>query len=493
MLSHKRLITTIKMVPMLRVLLPIAIGAALGAFFYIPISISLVAIVLCGIIALLTGSSTYAFVALIFTTLFSSQLHYTKPQPPRNRDLLFNVEVKQDATQHDGYSSTQGRIVAWEGDKWYPCNSIVTIYSDSTFTPQGGEELLVRAKIRAYSSKHPAFARQMIRRGGVGVISINDYRVLEHRPKTESRFAENLHSYCVRRVERLGLDKESEALVMAMVAGEKRTLSPTLRDAYSKSGTAHLLAISGLHVGILFVLVNCLLYPIAILRRGNIVRALLAVVIVWLYAVAVGMTPSVVRATIMFSILQLSIISSSQYRSLNALFATAVIMLIVEPYLLFDIGFCLSFIAVVAILSIVPPAMGYFERRWAKAVVSTVVVSVVATLATTPLISYNFGYISLVGVVINPIVVLLAEVVVALGVVWLLLPIPGLNYPIGAVVDMVASWQNSIVSRAASMEYAAYELRLEWWLTSLIYLIFALIIALSWSYERKKSLTLPSE
>ncbi len=478
---------------MLRVLLPVIVGAVLGVYIELPIFFSLTATLICGVMALLSQKSIYMVFALLFATLFSSGLGSSVAEPPFDQRLNFSLSVKSDAREREGYSSCRAELEGWYDGEWHPASGVVVIYSDSTFTPNAGERLLVSSRLKRFSSKYPDYAKRMQRRGGVGVININQRAVLESGPSSNRGVVEKLHGAGVRRVQSLGLDSCSQTLVEAMAVGERANISDSLRRAYSLSGTAHLLAVSGLHVGVVFMLINLLLYLLPLLRWGNIIKSAVAIAVVWLYAMVVGLTPSVVRATIMFSILQLALISSSEYRSLNSLFAAAAIMLLIDPSYIFDVGFRLSFIAVIAILSFIPLILSFARSRWVKTLLSLFMVSVVATVATSPLISHDFGYISVIGLIINPIVVPLAEVVVALGVGWMILPIPLLGYIVRPVIELLCEVQISIIEWAARSDMAAIELRLGGWITAIIYLLFVLIIVAAWSYEKKKRVTLHTE
>ena len=100
------------------------------------------------------------------------------------------------------------------------------------------------------------------------------------------------------------------------------------RPAYSRSGLSHLLAVSGLHTGIVFALVNLLLWWLPLLRRGHLLRNLLAAACIWIYVAAAGFPPSAVRTAVMFTMLQSALASASEYNGLNALAAAAFGMLL---------------------------------------------------------------------------------------------------------------------------------------------------------------------
>lgn len=188
-------------------------------------------------------------------------------------------------------------------------------------------------------------------------------------------------------------DSTGYALAAAMTLGHKAHLTGTTKQYFSASGTSHLLAVSGLHVGILFMAISFLFAPLGNNHRFKVFQQLLIIVLLWLYAFLCGLPPSIVRAVTMFSVGALGIISQQKSQGLNNLFFTAFVMLLYNPNYLFDMGFQLSFCAVLGILLIattpqqtkaaLPRAM-----VWAKNMIS---VSIAAQMGTFPLILYYFG------------------------------------------------------------------------------------------------------
>ncbi|MEG0499286.1 MAG: ComEC/Rec2 family competence protein, partial [Alistipes sp.] len=255
------------------------------------------------------------------------------------------------------------------------------------------------------------------------------------------------------RLQRLALPEKAQALCAAMAVGDRSGLTPELRRAYARSGTSHLLAVSGLHVGIVFLLVNALLWWLPSLRRGHLWRNAAAIALIWLYALTAGLSPSVIRAALMFSALQLSLASASVYVSGNVLAATAFAMLLFRPAYLFDISFQLSFIAVAAILAWAVPLGSALRSRFRgiNALTDLLVVGVVAATATAPLVAHTFGIVSLIGVAANLLVIPLASIVVVGSVVWIVLPLPVFAPLLRFVAGTAATGLNAVAEHAAAL------------------------------------------
>ena len=231
------------------------------------------------------------------------------------------------------------------------------------------------------------------------------------------------------------------------------------------------------------MLINLLLWPLVLLRYGNVVRSIVAIALIWAYVWLCGMSPSAVRAAIMFSLLQFSLLSLRQYTSVNVLAGTAFLMLAFDSHLLFDISFQLSFIAVAGIVIWAIPIYNLCatKSRVANAIIGILLVGVASTVATIPLVSNTFGTISLVGILINPAVVLLANIIVFIGVLSFALPITAV------VAETAAEWQNAIVEWAAALPYGHFDIDISEWTMWGAYTAFAVVtIALLLLPKRKK-------
>jgi len=194
------------------------------------------------------------------------------------------------------------------------------------------------------------------------------------------------------------------------------------------------------------------------------------------------MSPSAVRAAIMFSLLQFSLSSMREYMSINILAGTAFIMLAFNSHLLFDISFQLSFIAVAGIVVWAVPLYRLCSTRF-KAVnsfIGVMFVGIASTLATLPLVANSFSVVSLVGILINPVVILLANIVVLVGVVAMALPFTAI------IAEYAAAWQNRVVEWAATLPYGHFTISLPEWAMWLIYGVLFVVTLLLWLLPRRE-------
>lgn len=157
-----------------------------------------------------------------------------------------------------------------------------------------------------------------------------------------------------------GIGADSYAVVAAMTLGDKSALTSTIRESFNITGAGHVLAISGLHLGILYMMVSFLVRGL----RLRMVTQIVTILLIWAFAFLVGMTASVVRSATMLTIYGLLSLGYRQKMSVNVLAFTAIVLLVIHPQSLFDIGFQMSFLAVLAILLFFPLFNSIFSERW---------------------------------------------------------------------------------------------------------------------------------
>ena len=234
-----------------------------------------------------------------------------------------------------------------------------------------------------------------------------------------------------RRLESTGLSGDELAIVGALTLGYKEDLDPEVRHRFQSSGAAHVLAVSGLHTGILYVLILWLLTmggrfkPRYENRWGRCGISLLIIGVMWCYAWITGMTPSVVRAVLMVTIVEIGRMTYRNSLSINTIAAAAVLILLIRPTDLWSVSFQLSFSATFAIVIMASrlepfPHRQEWKSRALNWILGTIIVSIAAQLGTLPITMYNFGQVSTYFLLTNLIVLPLATVLVPFGLMSML-------------------------------------------------------------------------
>lgn len=228
-----------------------------------------------------------------------------------------------------------------------------------------------------------------------------------------------------------GLEGESLAVVAALTVGDKSELTPDLKATYNAAGASHVLALSGLHVGILAGILMGLFYPLTRFRIGRQAVSCLVVILLWAFAFIAGLSPSVVRAVTMFTLYVLaSLLTEGRFSGIPSLVFAAFLMLLYQPFYLFDVSFQLSFVAVASILCFYPLVSQCCPFRFSglRDVWNLLALSFAAQLGTLPFILHYFGtfptYFLLANLFVSPLAVCILGSALAS---FLLAPVPWLG------------------------------------------------------------------
>lgn len=187
------------------------------------------------------------------------------------------------------------------------------------------------------------------------------------------------------------LDGQELALAQALILGERSLLDQETINAFGNSGAMHVLAVSGLHIGIILQIILFLLqgFSKVLTRKKALVIALL---LLWGYTVISGLSASVLRATFMFSVLAVAQLYGKNYNPVNGLFFTGFVLLLINPFFIYDIGFQLSFLAMIGIFWFYKPIVKWWfiDNKWLRKVWEGTAVGLAAQILTVPLTLYYF-------------------------------------------------------------------------------------------------------
>ena len=338
---------------------------------------------------------------------------------------------------------------------------------------QMGEELWVRSRISppvsARNFDESDYARYLKRKGisGTGFVASGHWQFSECRKEKEGiatvlyRLAASYRTQIENLYRRLGIEGDELAVLSALTLGDKTDLSESVRESYSVAGVSHVLALSGLHIGLLYALAFFLLRPLLLGgQSGRVLRSLLLILLLWLFAFFTGLSPSVVRSAAMFSIWALADLCGRQSFSLNTLALTAWLMLLVRPVWLFDVGFQLSFAAVLSILLFQPflYRLCPVRHRAGTYLWGLVSVSVAAQLGTAPLVLFYFSRFSTHFLLTNLLVVPLVTLILYAAVVLLLLtPMSGLQAVAAVGLEKMLRMLNLLVRWVEQLPYASVD------------------------------------
>ena len=286
-----------------------------------------------------------------------------------------------------------------------------------------GDRLLAQAKLTPIQAPRNAmdfdFKTYMLRKGVVRKISLDKKPFVALAPKKSlKRWAYKLQQQLIAQLKQTPLNQNNKALVMALVLGHKAELSEERLAQYQRAGAMHLLAISGLHIGIVLMLLRFFVRPLKRLRYGKVLAALIPVLLLWCFVLITGGSASVTRAVTMFTFLQLGLAMARKNAGIQAVWVSFVLLLFVNPRFMFDVGFQLSYAAVFGIVWMMPHWQRLFlkQHKSVRYLTDLFGVGVIAQLAILPLSLYYFNQFPLIFWVSNLVLVPLLGFIITLAI-----------------------------------------------------------------------------
>lgn len=256
----------------------------------------------------------------------------------------------------------------------------------------------------------------------------------------------------------LGLNKEATTLLEAMLLGVRDNLPAETRTLYRQAGAAHVLALSGMHLGILFGLFSFALQRV-LLSRWRYAVGTMGIVLMWGYALLTGFPVSLCRASLMMTLLVISQMRLVGTNGWHTLGLAAFFMLLLAPSSLFDIGFQLSFAAVTGILLFYAPLrdIWYPQNNIVKGVWQITMVSVAAQLAVLPLSLYWFHQFTVVSFITSPIIILLVTCMLYFAILFLLLHFIGIGLWMGRCLEWFIALLHALMAVSVRFPWSRVE------------------------------------
>jgi len=266
---------------------------------------------------------------------------------------------------------------------------------------------------RDYMMKQQVY-HQVILNNTSAVFLFSENTIYGNAAEIRNRINNTLNKYSI--------SKQNLSIINALLLGQRQDVSRDTYKSFTQSGAIHILAISGLHIGLLLLMLSILFKPLSYFRFGKIITPIVIILLLWMYAFVVGMSASVVRAVTMFSLVTLAIYSNRITNTYNTLVISAFLLLLCNPYYVFDVGFQLSYSAVLAIVWIKPlfdnlwTPKNYFARKfW-----DVFSVTLAAQFGILPLSLFYFHQFPGLFFVSNMVIIPLLGVLLGLGIITLI-------------------------------------------------------------------------
>lgn len=374
-----------------------------------------------------------------------------------------------------------------------------TIFKNAKVQPKIGQLLIVYSRL--------AYPQEPILPGAFDYRSYLKRRNIQFTSRFSNQDFLDLHSidFSVRQLfidfrnrligslENSGLKDDQLSIASALLLGARSEISEELNVAYSQSGITHILAVSGMHVGLVFLALGFLLKRI----QNKLYVCLLSLVFLWGYACLTGLSPSVVRAAWMFSFIACGKLFRSGHQKWNSIAASALLMLVLDPFIWLDAGFQLSFFAVWGIVALGKlPEKFITKYKWINYSFEAAWISCVAQLCTLPISLYIFGKFPVYFLLANIFAVPISTILTYWGILcFIVLPIPFLaNYTclvLGYGIDIM----NFIATTVARLPASTFDniflnLFQSVWIAFVIYFSAAQFLSIKQKIKSILSLTL---
>ena len=391
--------------------------------------------------------------------LYSARLQPSESALPLGEERYYRLLTTENPHSGKKCSRVDAEVLAHssDGKTWSRCRerTIVYFHDNAPVSLVPGDVFLCRTTFA--SIPHPSnpdefdFAERMAR-AGIFAYSFTDAEnvaVVERgRISLYKRFVLNVQRSAYETLQNAGLGEDELAVMTALFTGNKEYLDDDLRQAYAASGTVHLLAVSGLHVGIIFAVLEFLLRFAGRSRGARIAKGTVTLVVLWVYASIAGMSPSITRACTMFSIFVLGDMYGRRRNTYNNIALAAFVSCAVNPGAMFELGFQLSYAAVLGIVCFQPKfaAMLSCGNRFVNTLTGYASVTLAAQLGTLPIILFAFKSFPAYFLSANLIVVPLTSVLMYLGLG--VMALSWSDFPLtvgGAALDFCASTTIRIV------------------------------------------------
>lgn len=372
----------------------------------------------------------------------------------KNNKLKLIAEVRQAIDSAQKKTKCRGRLL------------INLKIDSSSVIPKIGETYWTKAELTSpeYSENPGTFdyPKYLERKQILHVINASNLQIIKsndhfyHIRKT----AYELRDYSLAIIKTNIPNKLSYGISEALLLGYKSDLNDETNLIFTRTGTLHILAVSGMHAGLIFTILNWTFSFLIKFKRGHLLKAIIILCCLWFYALMSGLSASVIRAAVMFSLMTIGKLLNRTNNPINTIFSSAFILLVYDPNFLFDPGFQLSYAAVLGIgLCYSKIRLSYSKKpKMIVSIYDLINVSLCAQLLTFPISIFYFNqfpsYFLLTNLIVIPVYTLLIFLIIA---IFPLSFLPLLSLLIGRIIDLLIYYNDIFMHFMDSLPYAVIE------------------------------------
>ncbi len=369
--------------------------------------------------------------------------------------------------RENSYRTTMSVSAVQQNNQWIKTNGNILLYlaKDSIANKlQYGDEIIINTKIaevkppqnpnefdyKKYLANKSVYHQAYLKTGTLKVLAHNKGNPL-------IAYALFLQSKLLKVLKDNHIEGNEYAVASAMLLGSRDKIDADLLNSYSGSGAVHILSVSGLHVGLVFLLLNYLLFFLDKNKYLKLLKIMILLGFIWFYSAITGFSPAVLRSTTMFSFIVIGNAYSRKVNGYNTLAASLFFLLMIDPYLITDVGFQLSYLAVLGIMAIYPgiyklwnPNSWLLDKIW-----GLISVSLAAQIITAPLAMYYFHQFPNMFLITNLLIIPLTTLIMYAGLGFYILSfIPQISVWISKLLAILVYGLNEVVKFIEHLPFA---------------------------------------
>lgn len=351
--------------------------------------------------------------------------------------------------------------------KFVPASGTVIIYFDKKNLPgklgYGSQVLFVKPIEPIQNSGNPGainYQRYLLFSSITAQVYLrsSDYALLPQKGVSPFQSSiQQVRMYVINAIQTYIPGKPESGVAEALLIGYRNDLDKDLVQLYSNTGVVHIIAISGLHLGMIYGFILLLFSSYKHAKWYRFTVPLVALITIWLFTLLAGAVPSILRSAVTFSFMAAGIFINRKTNIYNTLAASAFCLLLFNPFLLWDVGFQLSYAAVLGILVFTKPLFNcwYIGNKWLSKLWQLTCVNIAAQIFTLPLVLYNFHQFPMLFLLNNLFVIPLSEFILFSTLLlvliskWALLAIP-----VGKFSQLLLSLMNSFIGHTEKLPFS---------------------------------------
>jgi len=387
---------------------------------------------------------------------------------------IYKVEISSPPVEKQKSIMCKVEVLEFYNSKWQPTHGQAILYFQKDKSASKllfGDRLMVEAEFsppeRPQNPETFDYA-SYLKRQGIGAtsyLSAGSWQIIGHSESFSiRRESDKWRNYLLDIYRKFNISGDEFAVLAALTLGYTDDLQPDIRASYSATGAMHILSVSGMHVGVVYIVMAFLLGFLDTSQRKRIFKGLFIIGFLWAYAFLSGMSAAVIRAALMFSFVSFATCFNRKSLIYNTIFMSAFAMLVYNPNFLYDVGFQLSYSAVLSIIFFQPIVNKLYNptNKFSKFVWETFAVSIAAQLGTTPFTLYYFQQFPNYFLVTNFLAIPLSSLIIYLAILLLCVSfIPYVSMAVGFLLKWATWLLNFIIVYIQNLPYSVWHISLD--------------------------------